>query len=184
MPHIGWEVDVDTHLKMINQHLYDGLCRAFPCGPATARSPVIRATTWTLVHVRRQLRRQLFAQRAVCCRLFLARVFRAWCSSGRGTVPQLPDLHLARLHHSFLGLQIRAVSRLVALHSKADVAQAARDALNSARKRGPEELYRVLRQTMRQGRRYKPPALKPCLSQQARGELDSTLALGNAFRQG
>ena len=133
------------------------------------------------MHVRRQLRRQLFSHRAYCCRLFLARAFGAWRRAGRMPTLPLPDGHFARLYQGFLGLQVRAVSRLIALHSKADAAQAARDTLNSARKRGPEELYRIIRQTMRQGRRYKPPALKPCLSQQARGEGDSTLELGMHF---
>ena len=180
-PTIGWDVDVDTHLKLINQHLHDGLSKAFPCQPAAARSKVISDGTWTLVHVRRRLRKQLFSQRTTCSRMFLARFFRAWRGSRQHKSPSMPDIHLARLHEGFLGLQIRALSRLIARHSKVDVAQAARDTLNTARQRGPEELYRVIRQTMRQGRRYKPPALKPALARTSDGAVDSTLALGMHF---
>ena len=39
MPAIGWEVDVDTHLKVINQHLHDGLCRAVSLWPRCSAIP-------------------------------------------------------------------------------------------------------------------------------------------------
>ena len=88
MPPIAWDVDVDTHLRVINDHLLAELARAFPAGSAQARSPVISARTWALVRDGRDLRKQLHSAKTARSVRLLAHCFQAWAGHADQTNPR------------------------------------------------------------------------------------------------
>ena len=178
LPPIAWDVDVDTHLRVINDHLLAGLARDFSVGPSQAKSPTISKRTWALVRDRRDIRKHLHSVKSDRSARLLSSCFQAW--AGHMDRTTVADDHLGCLYEALLGRQLRDISRHIAVASKLDVVEAARQQLNDARQRGPEEFYRQVRQVLRQGRKYKPPVLKPCLDMADTGE-ESLLALGKHF---
>ena len=155
LPPIAWDVDVDTHLRVINDHLLAGLARDFSVGPSQAKSPTISKRTWALVRDRRDIRKHLHSVKSDRSARLLSSCFQAW--AGHMDRTTVADDHLGCLYEALLGRQLRDISRHIAVASKLDVAEAARQQLNDARQRGPEEFYRQVRQVLRQGRKYKPP---------------------------
>ena len=176
MPQFPWELPADQHLKQLNDHLLQELAKAFPAQPHLPRSPVIQPSTWLLVQDRSALRRELHTARLNRDRHLLAVLFGAWAGRCREA-----DQGLAFLHEALLVTQLRDLSSVIRRKAREDTTAAAQALIHEARAQGPEQLYHAFRQVLKQGRRYRPAALCPCIEGQEEHEGDAFLMLGRNF---
>ena len=158
-PRVPWEFDVDTHLAQLNQHLGRALRQAFPLEAARPRSYIIQEYTWLHIRHRRELRRTLFRCRQDTRAAVLSHFFDAW----RGRALQPVPIKFRRLHEAFLVRQLRDLSASVRRGTRADRAKAARDAMQTARTKGPDAKFNLIRGILRCGRRYRAPTLQPSI---------------------
>ncbi|CAE7506713.1 unnamed protein product, partial [Symbiodinium sp. CCMP2456] len=161
-PTIAWEVDVDTHLDVLQTYIKQGLCAICPKAKAHARQTVTSEQTWQLIKFRRQLRRELHACRLAFKTECLRDCFQAWRTQNS---QDTANEHMRCLHQAFLGLQIRAASKRVVQSAKQDAAQATRAIFAEARQAGPERLHRLFRSVLKTGRKYRRPSLAPAIVQ-------------------
>ena len=145
---------------MINAHLSSALQKAFPQAAAKPRNYVIQEQTWLHIRSRRDLKRCLYRRKQETRRAVLCHFFSAWRGSNCTPVP----IKLFRLHEALMVRQLRDLSRLVQSCTRADRAKAAKAAMQSARDRGPEAKYSLIRGILRCGRRYRAPVLQPSLT--------------------
>ena len=180
VPKIDWETDVDTHLSTINAHLTREIAKAFPAGPAAPRSYVLQPATWNLVQDRRDLQRSLHRHKQTQ-RLFLLRTL--WeAFQGRDCAGSKDTFRFSLQVEALYARQLRDVKKRLQDCKRKDVAEAARKATVEALHRGPEGLYRHVRQILKCGRRYRAPAIQPAI-QLADGGFaqDAHLHLGQHF---
>ena len=176
MPPIPWQLDIDSHLEAINQHLHTSLTEHFPAPAARPRSPTIQTETWALVRERRATRRELYQSAQAGHRRLLQCIFSVW----KGAPEPLQD-HCQCLHEGLIVLHLRGLNRAIRRRAREDATQASRRIIATARAKGPEELFHAFRQVLRMGRRYKQPALCPCIKDPEGKEEDSMLLLGRSF---
>ena len=179
-PRIAWEADVDTHLSTINTHLATAIAQAFPAGPAEPRSYVLQPSTWNLVQDRRDQQRHLHRHKQAQ-RLFMLRtVWEAFrggeCAGSKAT------FRFSLQVEALYARQLRDLKKRLRDFKRRDVADAARKATLDAVQRGPEDLYKHVRQILKCGRRYRTPALQPAI-QLGDGSFvqDAHLHLGKHF---
>ena len=180
VPKIDWATDVDTHLSTINAHLTREIAKAFPAGPAAPRSYVLQPATWNLVQDRRDLQRSLHRHKQ-SQRLFLLRTL--WeAFRGRDCTSCRATFRFSLQVEALYARQLRDVKKRLQDYKRQDVAEAARKATVEAIQRGPEGLYRHVRQILKCGRRYRAPAIQPAI-QLAEGGFaqDAHLHLGQHF---
>ena len=162
MPSVPWNVDVDTHLRILNQHLQMGLADTFANQPRVS-NPAVCETAWRLLRAQRNMRRQLSRIRGYLQRDVLAPVFGAWrgqlCAAQ--CIASRARQHRARIRAAGIALQLRACRWSCRAQSKLDQAAFTREMFQTARSR--EELPHLLRCVLRTGRRYKAPALVPVM---------------------
>ncbi|CAE7536967.1 Dnah2 [Symbiodinium sp. CCMP2592] len=175
LPHFPWHLPVDQHLRALNEHLMKALLKAFPAQNQGPRSPVIQASTWQLVCDRRSLRRDLHALSLQRRQRLLANVFGAWAHRTTSTDTAMD------MYEALLVTQLRDLSVLIRRQTRADATEAARLLIKEARTQGPEQLYRAFRSVLRQGRRYRPPALCPSIEGADGHSSDPYLKLGRNF---
>ena len=136
MPPVGWEVSVDQHLLLLNEHLLTGLRRICARAADRPRDQVTSAHTWQLIKDRRAARREVHRT--------------------KGSV-------LSAEYHALLGEQIKDLTRLIRGSARADTAEALRVSFQDARTGGIEALHRLCRNLAKTGRRYRAPSLSPSL---------------------
>ena len=179
-PRVAWDADVDTHLSAINTHLTKEIAKAFPAGPTEPRSYVLQPMTWNLVQDRRDMQRHLHrhkqAQRLLTLRIIWDAFRGQACTDGKTTFRF--SLQVEALH----ARQLRDLKARLRDHKRRDVAEATRQATVSAVQKGPEDLYRYVRQILKCGRRYRAPAIQPAI-QMEDGSFaqDAHLHLGKHF---
>ena len=155
MPPISWDTSVDDHLRIVNDHLHQGLQRVCPKLADRPRDPVTSEYTWELIKDRRRLRRHMH----------------------RVGAPAEWQDYLA-----FLGEQVRALTRRIRSAAKQDVAESLRRSFATARSQGTEALHRLCRRVTKAGRRYRAPMLCPALQDdEGRVVEDSFKILGEHF---
>ena len=162
---------------MIQQHITSGAAQICPRLRSYARRSITSRATWDLIRGRRATRRELHAQCNAIAQECLRRCFRAW----GGLRPDSVDVHFQRLHAAFLAMQIRGLSRRIVGSAKSDVASSARAIFADARAAGPEALSRLLRSTLKAGRKYRQPHLAPALIQDGQVVEDSEARIGAHF---
>ena len=178
IPPIPWETGVDEHLHQIHQHITQGLAAICPKRPSHARGKVTSEGTWDLIRARRQLRRELHAQRQTSRLEELAPLFAAW--KGRAAEASA-NLHLQRLHASLIAIQIRGLSKLITRSARQDAAHAAKATFAEARRAGPEALSRLFRSILKTGRRYRAPHVAPAIIKEGKVVENSIAAIGDHF---
>ena len=178
-PTVDWELDVDQHLAILNQHFRTELVSAFPRPARKPRSGIISQATWTRVQDRRDLKRLQHQLKQVHLHHVIGEVFAAW----RGQPKDPMQAHMRRLNLTAIALQQRRCSALIKISARNDAAEASRTALAEARAAGPEALYTAFRNIIRAGRRFKEPKLAPVIVSKADGlpVADSFKALGDHF---
>ena len=130
MPVIPWEVDVDKHVALINQHLREGLQHHATAQAATPRKPTISDATWQLLRDRRQRRRVFRRRTTLHNRQVLACCFRGWQASAQVTPAR--DTNLAKRRDQEVAAHMAAMHRLsqaIRSASRADEAEFARTRL-------------------------------------------------------
>ena len=162
LPEVPWAVDVDSHLQLVNQHLYAQV-RHVTGANSMPRAPAISSSTLSLLRVQRGHRRLIRRISDARRRIILSVIIKAWRS---GTCA----IHAAQAGRQIARLQFAASAAAASLqalrarikHAFAhDQAVFSREMLTIARSDG--DLHGLLRSVLKTGRRYKAPPALPVL---------------------
>ena len=162
MPVVGWQVDLDVHVQLINDHLYSGLKQNFVKSKQLPRQPQVSEEQWGAIRCRRQARRIAHRSRCLRGRTWLHALFGAW----RGCVDALAankasrvfqKLAAARIVEARCGRVIQACGGMLKRLRSRDDASYAKQVMCSARKDGPEALAKAMRAVLKTGRKYRAP---------------------------
>ena len=139
MPVVSWDVDVDTHLQQINEHVYAGLKQHFVRCPARPRQPHISEELWAAIRCRRTARRVALRGKDLRRRLWLSLLLDAWSGLVQGhragrSQGVCRKLQRARLVEARCCRVIKDCSRLVGVLSQRDAATYAKETMRTAKK--------------------------------------------------
>ncbi|CAE7377313.1 ggact.2 [Symbiodinium sp. CCMP2592] len=162
-PPVPWTTRTTAHVDILQQHLYHGVMSCVPAMPPKPRNPALTPETLVKVRLQRHLRRCTRHAQQTSRRAFLHMCLRAWAQQGR------PAFAIIRSEE---GARIRAAARWARQYRQGkelrramwtDKAEFTRRAIVQARAEGSAQFSHRLRAILRTGRRYRAPALLPCL---------------------
>ncbi|CAE7213627.1 CACNA1S [Symbiodinium sp. CCMP2592] len=163
-PPVSWPAQGTTHVNHLQQHLFEQIAQASPCIPPRPRNPSLTEPTLALVRQHRHLRRCTRRASSTADKAYLQLCLHAWAYKTKTDARLLRADKFARVAAArgwavqyHIGKQLRA-----ALWS--DRADFTRRMIAQARDAGPAAFSFQLRAILRTGRRYKPPALLPSLT--------------------
>ena len=163
-PLVPWDVHPDTHLQIINDHLFFHLSRCFPKQAAKPRGDGVSDVQWAAIRERRHARRLMHRAKCMARRVLLWKYFGGWQRRPNVVQSATRQLREKSMCEARLVLVVRSLNMTVRKRSRIDAASFARQAMHEARNKGPHELHRLLRGTLKMGRRYKAPQVLPALS--------------------
>ena len=157
-----WEVDVDSHLMMLNRHFQQQLMTHFRPQPSRPRNPVASSDTWALLLQKRLLRKQHRRRSIAWARECLHFCFRTWAAQRDATGPTtarfLHKLARAVINETLYGTRLKGLARRIRAAARTDEALYTRRVFAEASKEGPARKAHLIRAVLnKSGRRYKPP---------------------------
>ena len=158
-PCLPWTAHANDYLHELNSYLGTQLAASFPLHRQRPRQPSISDHTWRWIRHRRALRRQLHRIRSMQNLQRLRRCFQSW----RRNRTERDHAERWSLLQARVGQMIRAATSQIRVQMRRDTAAHARAAFAEARADGPEAVARLLRNTLRTGRSYRPLRVAPAL---------------------
>ena len=181
-PNIPWEVDVDTHLDVLNKHVLQSLQQAFPAPLAKARNKSFSDQTWAAIRLRRDIRRKLGGHRKAERLRTLMDCFRAWAGDKAARVWQ-PAI-LTSKQAICLVLSLRRINRSIKQLVAFDQAMHCRELMTEAQTASLERRFAIYRGVLKMGRRYKALPVQHSVSSEGcvhNSKADIQLAFGKHF---
>ncbi|CAE7501064.1 unnamed protein product [Symbiodinium natans] len=169
-PCLPWTAHADDYLHELNSYLGTQLAASFPLHRQRPRQPSISDHTWSWIRHRRALRRQLHRIRSMQNLQRLRRCFQSW----RRNRTERDHAERWSLLQARVGQMIRAATSQIRVQMRRDTAAHVRAAFAEARADGPEAVARLLRNTLRTGRSYRPLRVAPAL------EVDGQVVAGQS----
>ena len=162
-PSPAWEVDVDTHLLMINKHFQQQLQRHFRAPRAQPRNPVVSPDTWALLVKKRMLRRQHSRRSATWARESLSFCFRTWAANSTSETASasastfLRKLARVVIAETLYSSRLKCLTKRIRASARSDEASFTKRVFAEATREGPARKAHLIRAVLKSGRRYKPP---------------------------
>ena len=170
-PIIPWDMHVDDHLQIVNEHIYNGLQKHFLLEPCRPRQGYVSDEQWAAIRGRRHARRMLRKTKEIGRKTVLQAYFRAWRNSadwGRLNI----CCRRIRVSQARIGRVIKQYNRGIRQLARRDVAQGVKTAIRDARLAGPADFSRVICNILKIGRKYRKPSIMPVLQHQGRSVTD------------
>ena len=181
-PEVPCEVDVDTHLDILNTYTMQALGEAFPAHPARPRNKTFSDRTWAAIRLRRDIRRKLTMHRRAARCIAIRACFRAWANNRHAPVSE-GGLCSSRQVISLV-LSLRRLNRSVRQLVAADQATHCRDLMGEAQFASPERRFAIYRGVLKLGRRYRAPQVQHAVCAEGRlhsSKADIQMAFGQHF---
>ena len=158
VPLCPWNMPSDDHLRVVQQHLVQGMQALFSQQQVLPRRPVLSTATWELLRVKRWARRVFRRRAGLQARRVLHACLSAWryARTGQATTPAVDPArfdHQAAAYIHFM----RSLAGLIRDSTQRDEATFAREHLRTARHQGADAMAAAIRAVLKHGRRFKPP---------------------------
>ena len=171
-PCLPWELDVDSHLDLLNAYLVTQLQNAFPACPQQAHNKSFTEETWHAIRLRRDIRRRLYDHRRSDTLACIEEAFRAWAGSRNRLPAQHARLRLTAIQNITLVLALRRQNRTIRRYIAHDQAVHCRQLMLEAQHASPERRHAIYRGILKTGRRYKQLPVQAAIS--SHGKVHST----------
>ena len=125
-PMVAWSIHPDSHLQLLNDHLYTQLCLHFPMECAKPRCNAISALQWQAIRQRRYTRRLMFRARCTVARHVLWRFFNAWERQPQAAERASRRVRAAAMQQARLTIVLRQLNSVVRKLARTDAAMHAR----------------------------------------------------------
>ena len=185
-PAVPWCVDGAGHVDQLQSRVFSRLHEFSPEVTARPRHPALTPPTLDLIRLHRHLRRCTRRVQQTADQAYLHLCFQAWVRKADTEAKYLRSDKRHRVAAARQwALQYRTSKEMRAA-MWADKAAFTRLGIEQARSAGPATFAYKLRAILRTGRRYKPPALLPCLSDEAdcpMGRREVAESFGRFFAQ-
>ena len=158
-PPVPWEVDATTHLDALLSHVQRFLKKHLPPAPPRPRNPVLSDLSLRLILTRRQVRTVKQRLEKAYARGLLYNCFAAWGGQAAQARSQAGRLDRLSNRLARAGFALSALHKGIGESFRADKAQFARRAMETARGRGAADFAHSIRAILRTGRRFRAPQL-------------------------
>ena len=163
-PPIRWDADSTSHVDVLQRHLHSYVSTQTAVATARPRNPALSMETLEMVRVHRHLRRCCRHAATLADKAFLQLCIQVW-KNGCHIEPRLQkaDRNARVAAARRWAWQYRYGKRMRRAMWR-DKAAFTREGIQTARADGPSAFAHKLRAILRTGRRYRAPALMPCLA--------------------
>ncbi|CAE7557354.1 X-element\ORF2 [Symbiodinium sp. CCMP2592] len=181
-PPVPWTTRTTAHVDALQQHLYHGVKSCIPAISPKPRNPALTPDTLAKVRLQRHLRRCTRHAQQASRRAFLHMCLRAWAQQGRPVSSVIRAEENARICAAARWARQYRQGKELRRSMWTDKAEFTRRAIVQARADGPAQFSHRLRAILRTGRRYRAPALLPCLTEEPGRPMDKNQVMDSFGR--